>query len=35
MYSKCDGEMRMIAPIQEPRVIDKILRHLREKLRDG
>ena len=27
--------MRVIAPIQEPKVIDKILRHLREKGRDA
>ena len=28
---RCGGEMRVIALIQEPAVIDKILRHLREK----
>ena len=33
--SRCGGEMRVIALIQEPAVIDKILRHLREKGRDA
>lgn len=32
---RCGGEMRVIALIQEPAVIDKILRHLREKGRDA
>ena len=32
---KCGGQMRVIALIQEPAVIDKILRHLREKGRDA
>lgn len=27
----CGGAMRVIAPIQEPKVIDKIVRHLRAK----
>ena len=32
---KCGGTMRMIALIQEPKVIDKILKHLRTKGRDA
>lgn len=32
---KCGGQMRVIALIQEPAVIDQILRHLREKGRDA
>ena len=32
---KCGGTMRVIALIQEPKVIDKILRHLRDKGRDA
>ncbi len=35
---KCGGQMRVIALIQQPAVIDKILRHLRTKgwdARDG
>jgi len=32
---KCAGTMRMIALIQEPKVIDKILKHLRTKGRDA
>ncbi|MFI0609321.1 MAG: hypothetical protein ACH37Z_15690 [Anaerolineae bacterium] len=32
---KCGGAMRVISLIQEPKVIDKILRHLREKGRDA
>lgn len=32
---RCGGAMRVIALIQEPAVIDKILRHLREKGRDA
>ncbi len=32
---KCGGEMQVIALIQEPRVVDKILRYLREKGRDA
>jgi len=32
---RCGGEMRVIALIQEPAVIDKILRHLRDKGRDA
>lgn len=32
---RCGSEMRVIALIQEPAVIDKILRHLREKGRDA
>jgi hypothetical protein len=32
---KCGGTMRVIALIQEPKVIDKILKHLREKGRDA
>jgi hypothetical protein len=32
---RCGGEMRVIALIQEPAVIDKILRHLRSKGRDA
>ena len=32
---KCGGQMRVIALIQEPAVIDKILNHLREKGRDA
>ena len=32
---KCAGPMRMIALIQEPKVIDKILKHLRTKGRDA
>jgi hypothetical protein len=32
---RCGGEMRVIALIHEPAVIDKILRHLRNKGRDG
>ena len=32
---KCAGPMRMIALIQEPKVIDKILKHLRSKGRDA
>ncbi len=32
---RCGGEMRVIALIREPVVIDKILRHLREKGRDA
>ena len=31
----CGGQMRVIALIQEPTVIDKILRHLRNKGRDA
>lgn len=34
VYPKCCGQMRVIALIRELRVIDKILRHLREKGRD-
>ncbi len=32
---RCGGEMRVIALIQEPKVIDKILKHLRAKGRDA
>ncbi len=32
---KCAGRMRMITLIQEPKVIDKILKHLRTKGRDA
>jgi hypothetical protein len=32
---RCGGQMRVIALIQEPAVIDKILGHLREKGRDA
>jgi hypothetical protein len=32
---KCGGTMRLIALIQEPKVTDKILKHLREKSRDS
>jgi hypothetical protein len=32
---KCGGTMRVISLIQEPKVIDKILKHLREKGRDA
>ena len=32
---KCGGTMRVIALIQEPKVIDKILKHLRTKGRDA
>jgi len=32
---KCGGQMRVIALIQEPAVIDKIVRHLRAKGRDA
>ena len=32
---KCGGAMRVIALIQDPKVIDKILRHLRAKGRDA
>ncbi|MBK8538622.1 MAG: transposase [Ardenticatenia bacterium] len=32
---KCGGTMRMIALIQEPKVVDKILKHLRTKGRDA
>jgi hypothetical protein len=32
---RCGGEMRVIALIQEPAIIDKILRHLRQKGRDA
>ena len=32
---KCAGTMRMIALIQEPKVIDRILKHLRTKGRDA
>ena len=32
---KCGGQMRVIAVIQDPKVIDKILRHLRNKGRDA
>ena len=32
---KCTGTMRMIALIQEPKVIDQLLRHLRTKGRDA
>jgi hypothetical protein len=32
---RCGGEMRVIALIHEPAVIDKILRHLRNKGRDA
>ncbi len=32
---KCGGQMRVIALIREPAVIDKIVRHLRTKGRDA
>ncbi len=32
---KCGGQMRVIALIQEPAVIDKILKHLRKEGRDA
>jgi hypothetical protein len=32
---QCGGQMRVIALIQEPKVIDKIQRHLRDKGRDA
>jgi hypothetical protein len=32
---RCGGEMRVIALIHEPAVIDQILRHLRNKGRDA
>lgn len=32
---RCGGQMRVMALIQEPAVIDKILRYLREKGRDA
>ena len=32
---KCGGVMRVMALIQQPAVIDKILQHLREKGRDA
>jgi len=32
---ECAGTMRMIVLIQEPKVIDKILKHLRTKGRDA
>ena len=35
VYPKCGGTMREIGLIQEPKVIDKILKHLREKGRDA
>ncbi len=35
MCPKCGGQMRVIALIREPQVIDKILRHVRATGRDA